>query len=495
MKYTIGIDVGTSSLKGIVMNENGEVLFTSSSQYEVIIPEVGHSEQNPQDWVNAFEIVMDDLIKVFPGLKSSEVGMSFSGQMHSLVVLDENDEVIRPAILWNDVRTYKESEEINFNFGSEMKSITKNRSLEGFTLPKILWMKNNEPSNYDRIKTVLLPKDYLRFVITGLKHMDYSDAAGTLLLDVEKNVWSDEICSHYNIPRSILPKLVKSFEYVGDLTSKYSDRYGSIRVYAGGADNACAALASGIMDPSDGMISIGTSGVFLSAEKDIQNYDGVLHFFNHCIPNYYSMGVTLSAGSSLSWFKSVLKNEDSFDEMLKNIDNIKPGSDGLIFTPYIMGERTPHFNSEARGSFVGISAVHNQDHFLRSVLEGITYSLRNSYEIMNQQRNNNFTRIISVGGGAKNQEWLQIQADIFNTPIYTLSVEEGPALGAAMLAALGEGWYRSVEECIETCVSVNKAVDPIEENAKIYEDYYKIYNEIYTSQKQIYNMLTKKNND
>lgn len=492
MKYTIGIDLGTSSLKGIVMDEGHNIILSSSASYDVNIPEVGFSEQNPNDWIIAFEEVMDTLLKELPSLKNAQLGMSFSGQMHSLVILDENDEVIRPAILWNDVRTSKESDLINELYGKEIIDITKNRSLEGFTLPKLLWIKEHEKESFDKIKTILLPKDYLRFVITGSKDMDYSDASGTLLLDLNNKKWSSDVINKYGIKKEWLPNLVESSEFVGKLNSKYSRLYGDINVYAGGADNACAALASGMISPQKGMISIGTSGVFLSAEEDLQDYQGLLHFFHHSISNYYSMGVTLSAGSSLSWFKEVLKSNENFEVLLENISKIKPGSDGLIFTPYIMGERTPHFDANTRGTFIGMDAIHTQDHFLRSVLEGITYSLKNSYDLIRNERTTEFNQIISVGGGAKNRDWLQIQADVFNVPISTLKVEEGPALGAAMLAALGEGWFSSVDECIEKCVEIDETIYPNENNVKVYEEYYSIYNQVYESQKNINNILMKK---
>lgn len=492
MKYTIGIDLGTSSLKGIILDQTGKVLGSASSEYEVNIPKTGYSEQEPNDWIISFDTVMDDLFKNFPEIKDNVDGISFAGQMHSLVMLDTEDNVIRPAILWNDVRTSKQSNMINDENFDEVVSITKNRSLEGFTLPKLLWIKENESDNFKRLDTVLLPKDYLRFVITGEKHMDLSDAAGTLLLDIEKGVWSNELCDKYGVKVDTLPTLIESSGFTGKLSGKYLDKYGEINVYAGGADNACAALGAGIVDSKRSMVSIGTSGVFLSAEDSIKNYEGLLHFFNHSYKDYYSMGVTLSAGSSLSWIRKVLDSEKSYDELLENIADIPIGSDGLIFTPYLMGERTPHFDATARGSFVGLDALHSKDHLLRSVIEGITFSLKNSFDIINDTREDKVKEIISVGGGAKNNDWLQIQADIFNTPVRTLTVEEGPALGAAMLAAIGSEWFETIEDCVNTCVGMNDLIYPIESNVKEYEEYYEIYNKVYSSLKEVNKMINKK---
>ncbi|QIK70292.1 xylulokinase [Erysipelothrix sp. HDW6C] len=495
MNYVIGIDLGTGSLKGLVMKRTGEVITSASQSYPVHNPHVGYSEQNPEDWYQAFLKVMDALILDFPDLVSHCAGISFSGQMHTLVILDDKDRVLRPAILWNDVRTSLESDWINEHYYETLMDITLNRSLEGFTLPKLLWVQKNEPETYRLISSILLPKDYLRFRITGTKHMDYSDAAGTLLLDVEKEQWSEPICATFSIPMAALPELCKSTDTVSMMHADLRDYFGfthDVAIYAGGADNACAALGSGIVDSEDAMLSIGTSGVFLATEDSIVNYDGALHFFNHCIPAYYSMGVTLSAGASLSWIKSILAPDADYESFLAEIPQIQPGSDGLLFTPYIMGERTPFFDASIRGSFVGLDAMHTRVHFVRSVLEGITYSLKNAYDIMKKHKKTDFKRIISVGGGAKNKEWLQIQADVFNLPVATLEVEEGPALGAAMLAALGADWFESVDACIKTCVRISETIKPRPVAVAVYRDYYNIYCQVYASQRDISAQLLKK---
>lgn len=493
MKYTIGIDLGTSSLKGIILSREGEVVLSASSEYEIHTPQSGYSEQNPQDWVEAFDIVMDKLFSNYSDLKGNVDGISFSGQMHSLVVLDSDNEVIRPAILWNDVRTSKQSDLINRNLNQEIIKITKNRSLEGFTLPKLMWLRENEPSNYKKINSILLPKDYLRYILTGNKHIDLSDAAGTLLLDLEGECWSEDLCEEYGVDINALPPLIKSAGFTGILTGLYSQKYGEIKVFAGGADNACAALGAGIINSERSMVSIGTSGVLLSAEEDMKNYKGLLHFFNHCSDNYYySMGVTLSAGLSLSWIRGIIDPDLTYSELLKDISMAPIGADGLIFNPYLMGERTPHFDASARGSFVGLDVIHTKDHILRSVVEGITFSLKNSLDLINGTRPERIKEIVSVGGGAKNIEWLQIQADIFDTPIRTLTVEEGPSLGAAMLAALGANWFRDINECVDCCVKVNELIYPIKENVLEYEEFYRIYNHVYSSLVEVNHLLSEK---
>lgn len=490
MAYVLGLDLGTSALKGLLLNEAGHVIYRASAEYPLIHLQSGYSEQEPSEWLKACEKVLDTLNEEVADFSEQLVGISFSGQMHSLVVLDEKQTVLRPAILWNDVRTTKQCQKITATLGEKLIQVTKNKALEGFTLPKILWLQENEPETWQKVRHLLLPKDYLGFWLTGTQHMDYSDAAGTLLLDVEKKEWSQTILEAFAIPSAYLPTLIDSQGQTGTLKANFIEKYGfkqTVKVFAGGADNACGALGAGILNTETGMASIGTSGVFLSFEDQaLPNYAGHLHLFNHSLPNtHYSMGVTLAAGHSLSWFKETFAKNTSYDELLSGIDQIAPGADGLLFTPYIVGERTPYPDSQIRGSFIGIDTKHTLQHFAKAVLEGITFSLKDSQKLMEEVAGKKFKQIVSVGGGAKNQDWLQIQADVFNAEIVCLTVEEGPGLGAAMLAAVGVGWFEDLPTCAQTFVSYQKAATPIAENVAKYEKQYALYREVYPATREI----------
>lgn len=495
MKYLLGIDLGTSSLKGSVYTTDGRLVDSSACEYDLYIPKKGFSEQDPKDWIKAFKGVIKDLSKKIDGFSENLDAISFSGQMHSLVLLDEKGEVLRNAILWNDVRTTDQCHKIMSEFGEEILSISKNIALEGFTLPKILWVMENEPEIWEKACHILLPKDYLRLYLTGNYHMDLSDAAGTLLLDVEKKEWSREIADKFGINYDYLPELVDSIGYTGDIRDEVRDELGiksEVKVYAGAADNAASAVGAGIIDNTRAMVSVGTSGVvFANKEKITGKEDGKLHTFNAAIPNtFYSMGVTLAAGKSLDWLKSTLAKDLSYDEFLNGIENVGVGSDGLIFTPYIQGERTPYNDSKIRGSFVGMDISHKLDNFVRAVLEGITYSLKDSLVIIDGDGLNPVDTMVSVGGGAKNKTWLKIQADIFNKNIVTLEIENGPSTGAAMLAAVGAGYYDDFRACSKDFVKYKETYQPNPENVKIYDKYYEVYRMVYPNTKEISKKLS-----
>ena len=484
MGYVLGIDLGTSSLKGLLMNKSGEVVAFAGYDYPLLHPKKGYSEQNPEEWVKACENVFKALSEKVKDFKAELEGIAISGQMHGLVTLDGEDKVVRPAILWNDTRTTKQCTEIMEDLGDRIITITKNKALEGFTLPKILWMQEEERELWSKTAHIMLPKDYLIFRLTGEFATDYSDAAGTLLLDVAAKKWSDEILVKYNIDGKILPKLYNSIDCVGKIKAEYQKDFGfekEVKVMGGGADNACAAVGSGIVSNGIGMVSIGTSGVFLSYEDEAHsNYSGRLHLFNHGIPDaYYSMGVTLAAGHSLNWFKETFAPNESFEELLSDIDKIPAGSDGLLFAPYIVGERTPYADSKVRGSFTRIDTTHTRAHFARAVLEGITFSLRDSMELMSELTAKKFDKILSVGGGSKNKDWLQMQADIFDTEIITLTTEQGPGLGAAMMAAVGTGWFANLNECAKTFVHYKSGISPVKENVLKYNEAYESYKKVY----------------
>lgn len=490
MSYVLGIDLGTSSLKGLLVDKNGSVKYSHSSEYPLIVPEQGFSEQDPKEWFEALKTVVKNIIQNIPDAISEIKAISFSGQMHSLVLLDEKDNILRNAILWNDVRTTKQCNYIVETLEEELINITKNKALEGFTLPKLLWVKENEPKIWNKISTFLLPKDYLGFCLTGNKQMDYSDAAGTLLLDIENKSWSEKILKTFNINPDICPKLVKSVDRIGNLKEELVLEFGlenTIPIFAGGADNPLAAISSGIVEDGTAMVSIGTSGVFLTYETDgSHDYNGNLHFFNHVIENaFYSMGVTLSAGNSLSWYKNTFSPNETYESLLSGIKNIPSGSNGLIFTPYIVGERTPFTDSQIRGSFTGIDTSHTKTHFTKAIIEGITFSLKDSQVLMERFAGKNFENIISVGGGAKNKDWLQIQADIFDAKIITLKTEQGPALGAAMVAAVGIGWFADLKSCSQIFVQYKDTTEPDPLEVAKYKRYYKNYQSVYPAIKNI----------
>ncbi|KTD84417.1 xylulokinase [Paenibacillus etheri] len=493
MKYVIGVDLGTSAVKTVLVDPQGKVAFEHSESYPLSRPQPNWSEQNPEDWVKGTLVSLRRLIEV-SGIAPSQVdGLSFSGQMHGLVLVDKEGQVLRPAILWNDTRTTAQCRRIEKTLGAKLIEVARNRALEGFTLPKILWVQENEPEVLSQAYQFLLPKDYVRLRLTGDYAMDYSDAAGTLLLDVGSKTWSAEIAEAFELPLSLCPRLVESFEQTGTLLPDIAEASGllsSTKVFAGGADNACGALGAGVLGEGRTMCSIGTSGVVLSYEsnKDL-NLEGKVHFFNHGEKDaYYIMGVTLAAGHSLTWFKETFAADKSFDEFLSGVSSIPAGSGGLLFTPYIVGERTPHPDANIRGSFIGMDSGHTLTHFTRSVLEGITFSLRESIEIV-RDSGKEITEIIAIGGGAKNEAWLQMQADIFNASIVRLESEQGPAMGAAMLAAYGSGWFTSLSACAEAFIRPADVYKPDPKQAAIYDGLFNLYQEVYGQTRELNNKL------
>lgn len=496
MEYVIGIDLGTSAIKTCLMNANGQIVDTATAEYELIHQKPGYSEQKTSDWLAALEKTVKEIVARFKENRSNIVGISYSGQMHGLVVLNNKGEVLRPAILWNDTRTTKQCREIEKLVGEErLISITKNPALEGFTLPKLLWVKENEPELYAQISTVLLPKDYLRFEMTGQQQIEFSDAAGTLLLDIANNKWSEEIAEAVGVDVAMWPPLIESTTKVGTITADFAKKTGlasTTNVFGGAADNACGAIGTGIISDEKAMVSIGTSGVLLAYENDPEkNFNGKVHFMNHAIPSsYYTMGVTLSAGHSLSWFRKTFAEDESFDTLVSKTANIKPGSDGLIYTPYLVGERTPYADSVIRASFIGVDASHTKANFTKAVMEGITFSLRDSLEIF-KESGKTINEMISIGGGSINPIWLQMQADIFDATIIKLANDQGPSMGACMIALVGAGLAVSFEEAVEKCVRIEKRYRPSLENVRKYNQVYSIYKEVYGQTKSLNETLQK----
>ncbi|WP_394235828.1 xylulokinase [Niallia oryzisoli] len=483
MKYVVGVDLGTSSVKVLLVDQYGEVHYAVSKDYPLIQQKPGYSEQNPEDWVEQTIQALKQLVNDANLNKHDIAGISFSGQMHGLVLLDEQNQVIRNAILWNDTRTTPQCKKIDQQLGGKLLEITKNPALEGFTLPKILWVKENEPEIFEKTSVFLLPKDYLRYRLTGKINMDYSDAAGTLILDVVNKSWSNEILRTFEIPSTICPPLVETEDFVGTLLPEIAEITGlssDVKVFAGGADNACGAIGAGILSEGTALCSIGTSGVFLSYENDKnKNFGGKVHLFNHGQKNsYYTMGVTLAAGYSLTWFKETFAKGQSFTALLEDAALSSIGANGLIFTPFLVGERTPYADAKIRGTFTGIDGSHRMADFTRAVIEGIVFSINESVEIF-RNHGKNIDKVISIGGGAKSELWLQIQADVFNAKVVKLQNEQGPGMGAAMIAAAGLGWFESLKECAQVFIKEDKVYEPKPENVKRYKEFYQVYKDVY----------------
>lgn len=493
MGYVIGVDLGTSAVKTLLMDRNGKIAAEATRSYPLFHDRPSWSEQKPEDWVTATIEAMKEVASA-EGIDAASIeGISFSGQMHGLVLLNDNGEVVRPAILWNDTRTTEQCREIEKVLGDTLLSVTRNPALEGFTLPKILWVRQHEKELFDQATIFVLPKDYVRYRLTGELHMDYSDAAGTLMLDVANKAWSQEVLKAFDLPESFCPPLVESHGMVGTLLPEIASQTGlsaDTKVFAGGADNACGAIGAGILSEGLTLSSIGTSGVILSYENDkTKDFGGKVHFFNHGKENsFYAMGVTLAAGYSLSWFKKTFAPSESYNEMLAGIENVKPGSNGLLFTPYLVGERTPHADPNIRASFIGVDGTHERIHFARAVMEGITFSLNESVDMF-RQAGKTVDKVVSIGGGAQNPAWLQMQADIFNATVVSLENEQGPGLGAAMLAAYGCGWFESLEACADQFVKHADSYEPNPEAVATYESLFRVYQQVYAQTKAMNDQL------
>lgn len=479
----LGVDLGTSAVKVSAIDRQGNVVAQASASYPLQQPHPGYSEQNPEDWVIQTTQAIQELLRQ-PNIQADEIeGLSYSGQMHGLVLLDAQHQVLRPAMLWNDTRTTPQCQELAAKFGDEFVEITGNRPLEGFTLPKLLWVKENEPEIWAQAAMFVLPKDYVRYRMTGALALDYSDATGTVLLDIHTGKWSEKLCQTLDVPMKLCPPLIKSVDYVGNITPAYAIQSGlttGTKVYGGAADNAAGAVGAGILSADKVMASIGTSGVVLKYEDDAQkDYRGVLQYECHAFPNkFYSMGVTLAAGYSLSWFKKTFAPNEDFNEVVASAENSTIGANGLLFTPYIVGERAPYADADIRGSFIGIDGSHQRFDFVRAVLEGIIFSFQDLMKLY-EHNDNQFDTVVSIGGGAKSPLWLQIQADVFNRKVVSLTNEQGPGMGAAMIAATGLGWFDSLADCAQTFVHYGQAYEPIATHVAKYQEIYKLYQQVY----------------
>ena len=487
----VGVDLGTSSVKILLMDEKGSIKNVVSKEYALAFPHPGWSEQNPTDW---YEQTMAGLKELLVGADLSQVaGISFGGQMHGLVVLDENDEIIRPAILWNDGRTWKETDYLNTEIGKEnLSKYTANIAFAGFTAPKILWMKNNEPENFAKIQKIMLPKDYLAYRLSGTFCTDVSDASGMLLMDVEKKRWSKEMIDICGITEEQLPKLFESYDVVGSLKAEIAKELGlggDVKVIAGAGDNAAAAVGTGTV--GDGMcnISLGTSGtIFISSEKFGVDKHNALHSFAHADGYYHLMGCMLSAASCNKWWaEDILQTKDFVTEQA----SIKAlGENTVFYLPYLMGERSPHNDPKARATFTGMTMDTTRADMTQAVLEGVAFGLRDSLEVA-RQLGVNIERTKICGGGAKSPLWKKIIANVMNLKVDVIETEEGPALGGAILAAVGCGEYKDVQSAVSEFVNIVETVEPDADLVAKYEARYQEFKQIYPALKGVFGEIVK----
>lgn len=481
MSVLIGVDIGTSGVRAIAVDERGRIIAEASAAYPLSSPRPGWTEQNPEDWWRG---TVSALGQVAARLDDEVAGVGLAGQMHGSVFLDSAGSVIRPALLWNDQRTVAQSAKITETVGEErLLAIAGNPALTGFQAPKILWLREKEPEQYRKIAHILLPKDYIRYRLTGTFATDASDAAGTLLLDVGKRDWSDEILSALELPREWFPEVDEGPEPVGEMRRDVAAELGlraGIPVAAGGGDNAAAAVGLGVVRKGLVSSSIGTSGVvFAHTDAFTADPSGRIHAFCHAVPGaWHLMGVTLSAGNSLAWWRNVVKSD--LDTLVDAASSVPAGSEGLVFLPYLSGERTPHLDSAARGTFFGLTMRHASSHMTRAVMEGVVFSLRDSMEIL-RSLGVPIEEVRATGGGARAQLWRQLQADIYDMPIHRTTIDEGPAFGAALLAGVAAGVYASVDDAV-TVVELREDVTvPDPERAQVYRDHYEIYRSLYGS--------------
>jgi xylulokinase len=495
----IGIDIGTSGAKGVLVTEDGRVLGSAFAEYPVSMPRAGWAEQDPEDWVAATITVIRQLLEQAAAAGGHDgaaavAGLALSGQMHGLVCLDARNEILRPAMLWCDTRTTGECREIEQALGGTAGVVrhSYNAALEGFTLPKLLWVRKHEPDVYSRTRTILLPKDYVRFRLTGRLGMDLSDAAGTLLLDVGRQEWSEAIASALEVDPAILPPLGQSSAIAGYLTPAMAQATGlpaTLPVAFGGADNACAAVGTGVISEGLTAVSIGTSGTVIApVSRPVHDPQGRTHTFIHAVPQlWYVMGVMQAAGLSLKWFKDTLCAADSradfaarniYDVLSVEAGNVPAGCEGLLWLPYLNGERTPHMDPTARGVLFGITPRHTRGHIVRAIMEGVAFGLKDSLLLV-QELGIPIQEIRLTGGGARSSVWKQILADVFQMPISTVSSEEGPALGAAIIAGVATGVYPDFATACSRAIQVTAAVRPDLSMAKVYENAHGRYTRLY----------------
>jgi len=504
MQYLVGLDVGTTSTRTLIIDSNGKLISSCIKEYPMHTPKPGWAEQDPDDWWEAAVYTIKGAISSGDIKPQDIAAIGLTGQMHGSVFIDRKGSIIRPALLWCDQRTAPQCEKIYDIFGYEgFIKLSHNKALAGFTAPKILWLAENEPQNYKKIYKLLLPKDYIRYKLSGEFFTEVTDASGTILMDIEKRDWSEEILKGLDIDRAILPDMFESIElssFVSEEAAKLTGLIKGTPIAGGGGDQPAGAVGSGIVKEGIVSDSLGTSGVvFTTTDDPVYDEQGRLHSFCHSVPGKWNlMGVTLSASGSFKWYADKFgpsreikeKNPQIPDYALldKQAEIVKEGSEGLIFLPYLTGERTPYADPNARGVFFGISYVHTQDHFVRSILEGVAFS---QLDCLNLIRGLDVKpdRVIFFGGGAKSRLWSQMMSDVFELEISTLKIEEGPAYGAALIAAVGAKLYSSIEEVCEKTIEQKEVFKPDPEKSRIYSKYYEIYKDLYKDLKKDFKRL------
>jgi xylulokinase len=497
MAHLLGIDIGTSGTKTLLIDSRGRRLASATATYPCYAPRPAWSEQDPEDWWLAAARTIRQVLRQ-AGVRASDVsGIGLSGQMHGSVLMDKAGRVLRRAILWNDQRTGQECDEITRAAGGRAKLIglVANPALTGFTAPKILWVRRHQPRLFDRTATILLPKDYVRYRLTGERATEVSDASGTLLLDVARRCWSKELLRRLDLDPGLLPAVYESTEVSGRLSAAAAAATGlaaGTPVVGGGGDQAAGAVGSGIVRPGVISATVGTSGVvFAHADKVQIDPLGRVHTFCHAVPGaWHIMGVVLAAGGSLQWFRDTLCQDLVAEARRRKIDPYElitalaaktpPGSDGLYFLPYLTGERTPHADPCARAAWVGLSNMHTRGHMARAVIEGATYAMRDSLAIIRELKVP-AREVRLSGGGARSRFWQALQADVYGLPVWTLSIEEGPAYGAALLAGVGTGAWATVPEACDATIRRLRQTRPDRRRARLYDALYPEYGQLYRS--------------
>jgi len=487
--YFLGIDTSTTSSKALLMDEIGNVVAVASSPHTLLTPKPLWSEQDPHEWWAAVSVSIRNVLQKAGISGEGVTAVGLTGQMHGLVLLDDDGNILRPAILWNDQRTQSQCDEIHQLIGKEkFIQITGNVALTGFTAPKILWVKENEPEIFSRAKHVLLPKDYIRYKLTNEYAMDKADGAGTVLFDLKVRDWSDEVLADLEIPRAWMPKTFEGTEFTGYLTEEVASLTGlkaGTPVVAGGGDQATGAVGMGVVEPGIVGLTVGTSGVvFATTHSALIEPEGRLHAFCHAVPGiWHFMGVMLSAAGSLQWYRDTLAPDVSFDDLLKEAESIPAGSEGLQFLPYLSGERTPHPDPLARGAFIGLTLRHSRAHMTRAVLEGVAFGLKDSFTLLQNAGLGAITQVRASGGGTKSVLWRQILASVLEAELVTVNTTEGGAYGAALLAGVGAGVWGSVAEACSACIKITGSTQPAPSDVEAYRKSYVVYRELYPALK------------
>jgi len=504
MSYLIGIDVGTTGTKTLLIESSGLVVARATNEYPMYTPRPQWAEQDPEDW---WQAAVKSIRKVLAEshVNVSEIsGIGLTGQMHGMVMLDAQGKVLRPCIMWNDQRTAAQCEWMMNTIGPQrFLELTLNPALPGFTAPKIVWTRENEPEVYAQAAKVLLPKDYIRYRLTGVYATEVSDASGTVLLDVSRREWSQTVLRELAIPAEWMPECVESTEITGGITPQVAELTGlpvGLPVVGGAGDQAASAVGTGIVEPGLVSVTLGTSGVvFAHIDEPVRDPEGRLHTFCHAVPDkWHVMGVTLSAGGSFRWFRdklglpekdvAALSGVDAYDILDAEAANAPAGCEGLLFPPYLTGERTPYADPNARGTFFGLTLRHDKRHMVRAVLEGVAYSLRDCIELF-RDLGIPIQQVRAVGGGARSGTWRQIMADVFGTELAIINVTDSTAYGAALLAGVGTGVYDSVPEACSATIRIIEKTDPIAENQTTYNAYYPIYRSLYRSLKPAFDAI------